>query len=125
MDSKTDPFQSEDLVRLQLFLSLIPVFGLIPALWSLSRRDSPRQVRQVSRLAVTLGLLWGLGVLMLQAGVGDPAMGLASSVGMVLQVGNTLWSSGYFVMLLWLMTRVWQRKAVQVPGLSRVAQYLP
>ena len=110
-------------IRLQGFTCLIPVFGLFPAAWVLSRRSSDRQLRQLSRLSMTLGLMWGLGFLLMNTGVGMTDAGSASSMAMLF--GNTVWSSSYFMTLLWLMTRHWRGQPVSVPGVSQVAKYLP
>jgi hypothetical protein len=102
---------------------LIPVFGLLPAGWILSRRNSDRQLRQMSRLSLTLGMMWGLGFVLMNTGVGLSDAGSTSSLAMLL--GNTVWSSSYFVTLLWLMTRHWRGQSVSLPGISQVAKYLP
>ncbi len=99
------------------------MFGLLPASWILSRRNSDRQLRQMSRLSLTLGMMWGMGFVLMNTGVGLSDTGSTSSLAMLL--GNTVWSSSYFVTLLWLMTRHWRGQSVALPGISQVAKYLP
>ncbi len=125
LGTSSDPFENETLNRLQMLTCLIPVFGMFPSAWILSRRKSDRQLRGTSRLSLTLGMLWGIGFLLMNAGVGFSETGAASSAGMAFMVTNTLWSSSYFVTLLWLMMRMWQRQPLQVAGLSRISKFLP
>jgi hypothetical protein len=45
--------------------------------------------------------------------------------GLSLLLFNSLFTSSYFVTMLWLMVRVWQRKSYEIPGVSRLAKLLP
>ncbi|MEM9137240.1 MAG: hypothetical protein AAGB01_07820 [Cyanobacteria bacterium P01_F01_bin.42] len=121
--SHSDPFKDSYWTRLQSFVCLIPIFGLFPAGWILSRRKSDRELRRIGRLSVALGMLWGLGFFLLNTGAGLSDARVGSEVAMLL--GNTVWSSGYFLTLLWLMTRYWRGQSLTVPGVSKVAKYLP
>ena len=121
----TDPFKDDRWIRLQGFLCLIPIFGLVPSGWFLSRKDSDRRLRHMSRLSVTLGLLWGLGFFLMNTGAGVTQVESFSPSTVSMLFGNTLWSSSYFMTLLWLMMRHWRGQAIQVPGVSKLAKYLP
>lgn len=77
----------------------------------------------MSRLSLTLGVLWGLGFLLMNTGAG--LTDSESGAGLAMLLGNTVWSSGYFVTLLWLMARYWRKQPLNVPGVSTVAKYLP
>lgn len=77
----------------------------------------------MSRLSVTLGVLWGLGFFLMNTGAG--LTDSESGSGLALLFGNTVWSSGYFVTLLWLMSQHWRQQPLKVPGISKVAKYLP
>lgn len=119
-DPPGDPFENDDLKRLQLFVYLIPVVGFFPALWTLYRRQGSREQRNASRLAVTLATGWMLGYVLLQAGAeafDAPALSLL--------ILASLLTSGYFLVNLWLMLRLWQRKALRLPGISRLGDRLP
>jgi hypothetical protein len=110
--------------RLRLFIYLIPVFGMAPATWTLLQRTSNRHYRSMSRLSVTLGLAW-LGGYLLMQGVHPLAIASEAPGQISLLIFNSFWTSGYFLMTLWLMTRVWQRQPINVPGISRIAKHLP
>jgi hypothetical protein len=119
-----EAFENRDLQRLFLLLHLVPVFGLVPSVWSLTHRQSDRQQRATSRLAITLAVIWALGYAGLNAG----AMGGGAELnplGSSLLMFNTLLTSGYFVTSVWLMLRVWQKQAPRLPGISTIAKHLP
>lgn len=100
-----DPFENADINRLQLYLYLTPVIGFFPALWTLYRRTgSPRQ-KAVSRLAVSLAFCWLLGYILLGASADG-----SESLQLPLLVMNSLLTSGYFVISVWLMIRLSQRQ---------------
>jgi hypothetical protein len=112
-----DPLENSDLNRLQLFVYLVPVFGLFPALWTLYRRQGSREQQAVSRLSVTLAFGWLLGYILLSAG------GQASEFWTLrLLFMNTMLTSGYFIVSVGLMVRLWQRKSPRLPGISRIAE---
>jgi hypothetical protein len=112
-----DPLENSDLNRLQLFVYLVPVLGLFPALWTLYRRQGSREQQAVSRLSVTLAFGWLLGYILLSAG------GQASEFWTLrLLFMNTMLTSGYFIVSVGLMVRLWQRKSPRLPGISRIAE---
>jgi hypothetical protein len=117
-------FETPDLNRLLLLLHLIPVFGLVPSVWTLTRQTHNRQQRSTSRLAITLAAIWALGYATLNFGAGGGDTEL-NSLGSSLMLFNTLLTSGYFVGSVVLMLRVWQKQPLQVPGLSNIAKHLP
>ncbi|PZD74376.1 hypothetical protein C1752_01377 [Acaryochloris thomasi RCC1774] len=125
MEDPREAFDNSTLKRTLLFVYLIPVFGVVPAAWSLTRRQSDRKSRSVSRLAIALGLLWGLGILTLNTGFVFASESGASGTGLSLLVINSVFTSSYFMTMLWLMVRVWQRKPPEIPGVSRLAKFLP
>lgn len=114
-----DPLENQDLQRLQLFIYLVPVFGFFPALWTLYRRQGTREQQAVSRLSVTLAFGWLLGFVLLSAGAGTQPSEFWT---LRLLFTNTLLTSGYFLVSLGLMVRVWQRKQPRLPGISRMAE---
>lgn len=117
---RADPFENQELKHLQLFVYLIPVIGFVPAIWTLYRRQGSRDQRTVSRLAVVLALGWLSGYLVLGTGTQ-----LNDSLSLPLLVLSSLLTSGYFVTNLWLMVRLWQRKSLWLPGVSRLGDRLP
>ncbi|NJM74603.1 MAG: hypothetical protein HC852_01170 [Acaryochloridaceae cyanobacterium RU_4_10] len=117
MDDVQDVLTSPALNRLILFAYLVPVFGMIPAAWTLTRGKSDRRHRSMSRLALTLGLVWGLGCLVFNtSGVSVGENGASAQMSMLLF--NSVFTSGYFVTSLWLMVRLWKRQTLALPGLS-------
>ncbi|WP_370583863.1 hypothetical protein [Oxynema sp. CENA135] len=98
------------------FFYLIPVFGTIPALWTLYRRGGTAEQRRISRLAVTLALLWLGGYILLETGANH-----AESLHLPLLLTSSLLSSGYFVVNIWLMVRLWRRRRIDLPGIGRIA----
>jgi hypothetical protein len=113
-----DPLDNPELQRLQLFIYLIPVLGFFPALWTLYRRQGTREQQSVSRLSVTLAVGWLLGyILFLSAGTQTSEFWAIR-----LMFLNSLFTSGYFLVSLGLMVRLWQRKLPRLPGISRVAE---
>ncbi len=122
-DPPRKSFDNPTLQRTLLFVYLIPVFGVVPAALQLTRRQGCRKGRAVSRLAIALGLLWGLGILTLNTGFVFASE--SGSSGLSLLVLNSVFTSSYFVTMLWLMVRVWQRKSPEIPGISRLAKLLP
>jgi hypothetical protein len=115
--NELDPLENRDLKRLQLFVYLIPVIGFFPSLWTLYRRQGTREQQAVSRLSVTLAFSWLLGYILLSTG------GQISEFWTLrLLIMNTMLTSGYFVVSVGLMVRLWQRKQPRLPGISRVAE---
>jgi hypothetical protein len=112
MDDVQDVITSPALNRLVLFAYLVPVFGMVPAAWTLTRPRSDRRHRAMSRLALTLGIAWGLG-----------ENGVSTQMSMLLL--NSVFTSGYFVTSLWLMVRLWKRQTLALPGLNSIAKHLP
>lgn len=111
-----DPFENQYIDRLQLFFYLVPVLGFFPALWTLYRRQGNREQQAVSRLAVTLTLTWLSGYVLLGAGAQA-----SEFLTMRLLFLDSLLTSGYFLVSLWLMVLLLQGKSLRLPGFSRLA----
>ena len=113
-----EPTENYDLNHLQLFFYLIPVLGFFPSLWTLYQGDKAEQLK-VSRLSVTLASSWLIGYLLL-------GMGAETSeyLSLRLLILNTFLTSGYFLVSMMLMIRLYQRKPLRVPGFSLLATQL-
>lgn len=111
-----DPFENPDIKRLELFIYLTPVLGFFPSLWTLYRRQGTVGQKAVSRLSVTLALGWVLGYILMGAGAE-----VSESWRLPLLLINSLFTSGYFVVSLWLMYRLAQRQPLGLPVISRIA----
>jgi hypothetical protein len=115
-----DRFRTQDLNHLRMFIYLVPVVGFFPAVWTLYRRRGSREQRAASRLAVTLALGWLFGYLLLGAGSQT-----SDTLALPLLITSSLLTSGYFLVNIWLMVRLWQRQSLRLPGLSRLGDRLP
>lgn len=115
-----DRLKEENLKRLQMFIYLVPVVGFFPALWTLYRSKGDRELLNASRLTVTLAGGWLLGYLLL--GAGATAF---DGISLQLLIMASLLTSGYFVVNIVLMVRLWQHKALRLPGLSQWGDRLP
>ncbi len=108
------------LPRLRLLFYLLPVVGLAPAVWNLLTNASrSRRERDVSRSVITVTGLWLiiyvlLGSLAQQESLGLPALAV-----------NSMITSGYFILQLWLMVRLWRGQSLKLPGLAQLARRLP
>ena len=111
-----DPFENPDLKRLELFLYLTPVLGFFPSLWTLYRRQGTPGQKAVSRLSVTLALGWILGYILLGAGADT-----SESWRLPLLLINSLFTSSYFVVSVWLMFRLSERQPLRLPVISSIA----
>lgn len=110
-----DSLESDELRHLQSFLYLLPVFGFFPALWTLYRNRGGRQERALSRMVIKLALGWLVTYLLLGAGaVSSESLQIPSLI------TASLLTSGYFLVNLWMMVRLWQRKSIALPLLGRV-----
>lgn len=101
-----DPFGDRKLSRLQLMLYLIPFLGVIPSTWTLYRGIGNGEQRQISRLSVNLTLGWLLFYAFLWTGAtfSDQALSFR------FLYGNSLLTSGYILLSLGMIWRVWQSK---------------
>jgi hypothetical protein len=113
---ESEQLDNQDLIRLQLFIYLVPIFGFFPALWTLYRRQGTKEQQKISRLSVTLALSWLGSYFLLSAGAESQFWTLR------LLMTNTLLTSGYFLVSLGLMVRLWQRKSARLPGISQIAE---
>lgn len=117
MKEEHDSLENSDLIRLQLFIYLVPVLGFFPSLWTLYRRQGTKEQLAVSRLSVTLALGWLLGYILLLSGAQ-----VSEFWTLRLLFINSLLTSGYFLLSVGLMVRVWQRKLPRLPWISQIAE---
>ena len=100
----------------------MPVVGFLPALWTLYRQQGSPEVRNASRLAVTLTTGWLLGYLLLGTGAELSAGSTISSLSTLILA--SLLTSGYFLTNLWLMLRLWRHQPLRLPGISPLSDRL-
>ncbi len=115
---------SNALLRLRLYLNLVPVFGVPASLWTLygTNRQPEPTLKQVSRLAVVLGMGWLLATVLLSAGAHSE---FSQAATLRLWLVNGFVGTGYFVANLWLMLRVSRGKTIKLPGLTTLSRRLP
>ncbi|GAB4527140.1 MAG: hypothetical protein Tsb0014_07720 [Pleurocapsa sp.] len=101
MDSKYSVREISD-QHLKLWIYLLPIVGVIPAVWTLYRQQGDRQQQNTSRLAINLLLVWLASYVLLSLG----AEGATDSLAFRLLYVNTLLTSGYFITCTVLMLRL-------------------
>ncbi len=117
---KASPASGETLERLKLTLYLVPIFGVVPAAYSLWHKQGSRQELAVSRLVVTLAVTWVVAYGLLSTG-----SHLSPGLSLRLLITNTLVTTGYTLTNLVLMVRLLQGKSVSLPGFSQLSKRLP
>lgn len=110
-----DPFKEQKLNKFQLTIYLLPIVGWVPALWSLYIKQGNREEKAISRLSVSLTLIWLLAYSLLSVGSAQTSEFLA----LRLLYFNGLLTSGYLLTSLGLIIRLWQGKSVRLPGIKR------
>jgi len=118
--TQPDPFNEKKLKQTQLYIYLLPVFGLIPSLWTLSQGQGDAQQKSISRLSVTLTVGWLLIYTLLWASANDTSELLSFRLAYI----NALVSSGYFLACFALMFRLWLRKKPGLSGLNKTTNIL-
>ena len=101
-----DTFKEQKLKQLQLFVYVIPVLGFFPALWTLYSRQGNDRQQRVSRLSVSFTLSWLLAYILLWTG----AVQTSDLLSLRLLFINSLVTSGYFLVCIVMMIRLWQGK---------------
>lgn len=122
---KTSPPGPPDyLLRLRLYLNLIPVLGVPASLWTLYADPNPTdpRLRQVSRSAVVLGMGWLLATVLLSAGAHSEFSQLAT---LRFWIASSFVGTGYFTTNLWLMLRVARNRSIRLPGVTSLSRRLP
>lgn len=114
-----DRLEPDAVRHLRLFFYLLPVFGFFPAVWTLYRRSGSRQERSLSRFVVKFALGWVL----LYGLMGASAL-TSESTQLPLLLAASFMTSGYFVLNIILMVRLWQRKAIALPLIGKVGKLL-
>ncbi len=109
--------QESEIRNLKLLLYFMPVFGIIPSLWSLSRTDSTKEERNISRVTVKLALTWFASYLLFDVGAGN-----STAFHIPLLLMSSLFTSSYFVLNLTLVILLWQRKSIQLPFFGRISR---
>lgn len=117
---------------LKLWIYLLPIVGVIPAMWTLSRTKSInsstdnlenlqyqdntllRQQQKVSRLAVNLILIWLSSYALFSLG----AANVSGMMSLRLLYGNAIMTTGYFVTCTWLISQLGKKKLFSTDDLN-------
>jgi hypothetical protein len=110
------PPKDTDISKTQLTLYLIPIVGFFPSLWTLYQHQGSREQLAVSRLSITLALIWMLGYILLTTGAATDFLTLR------LLILNSFLTSGYFLVSVWLIFRIIQGKSSRLSGFSNLAE---
>jgi hypothetical protein len=103
--------------KTQLLLYLIPIIGFFPSLWTLYRGQGSREQLAISRLSITLAVTWLLGYLLLATGAAT-----SDFFSLRLFILNSFFTSGYFLVSVWLILRLMQGKSGRLPGFTNLAE---
>ena len=133
-----DPF----LQRMRIYLHLVPIFGVIPSLWTLytnARASKPHihkqcgearadgedinitQLKSVSKLSVLMGLSAMCAIALFGAAANAQPSQIAT---LRLLIGSSFIGSGYFLLSLALMFRAAKGQSVRLPGLTPLSRRL-
>lgn len=117
---KADSDAELKLETLKLLIYLVPIFGVVPSLWSLYLRPGSRREQQVSRTAVVLLLGWAIAYGLTGAGAQ-----LSDAASARLLITGLFATTGYFLTSFWLMVRLLQGKTPRLPGVKGISDRLP
>ena len=115
----SESFDRKEIKNLMLLFYLMPVFGAGLALWTLNKPNASSSERALSRLTLKLMLTWFAGTVMLDVGVENIEV-----LKLPLLIVSSLFTSGYFVLNLGLMLRLWQGRSIDLPFFGRVSRRL-
>ncbi len=99
--------------KAQMYLCLVPAFGVIPAILNLATNRGNRELKNVSKVSIVLAILW----LISYGAVGTMGQDNASNQ-MSLELFKATFNSGYFALSIWLMFRLYKGKSISLPKLS-------
>ncbi len=100
-----------------LIFYLVPIIGVFPSLWTLYRRDGTREQIAISRLSTTLTLTWILSYLLLATGAET-----SHFAQLRLMILNSFFTSGYFLVSIWLIFRTIKGKTQRLPGITPLSR---
>ena len=118
---------------MRTYLHLVPVFGIVPSLWTLygqapaaseeiDRTSEEAQVQEASRLSVLIGLGCISAIALFGAGAATQPSQIAS---LRFLLASSFVGSGYFILSLILMFRVAKGQSIRIPGVSQLSRRLP
>ena len=109
--SKLYEVETKKSQKRQLLIYLLPIVGVLPALWTLYRGKASSEQKKASRLSIVLLLLWLLPYISLFLGANQ----MGELTAFRLLYTNALLTTGYFLICLGLMFRLQQGKSLYLP----------
>ncbi len=106
MFSNNDPLKEEKIKLFQLLIYFVPVIGFLPALWKSYTNKGTTEEKKVSRVSANLGIIWLFTYILLWTG----SVSTSEFVSFRLMYLNGLVTSGYFLICIFFMIRLWQGK---------------
>ncbi|KPQ37082.1 MAG: hypothetical protein HLUCCA11_03945 [Phormidesmis priestleyi Ana] len=120
---------ASSLQRMRIYLHLIPIFGIVPSIWTLygQRADQIEEVEEArlksaSRLSVLLGLSCICAIALLGASSSTQTSEVTS---LRFLISASFVGSGYFLLNVGLMFRVAKGQSIRLPGVSQFSRRLP
>ena len=110
--------ETKKLQKRQLLIYLLPIIGVIPALWTLYQTNADSEQKKASRLSIMLLLLWSIPYLSLFMGAGQTS----EIVAFRLLYTNALLTTAYFLICFGLMFRLQQGKSPYLPLISSLIE---
>lgn len=96
-----------------MYLCLVPVFGIIPAILNLRSDRASKELKDTSQVAVLMFITW----LISYAAFGSTTQS-SEGVQVSLELLKVTLSSTYFVAAIWLMYRLYKGKPLSLPHRS-------
>jgi hypothetical protein len=115
-----DPFREQKLKKMRLSFYLLPIVGTLLSLYMLAGDRGDLEQREISRLSISVTLIWSIVYGLLWIGAGQSS----EIVSFRLLYANAIATSGYFCFCCLLTVRLWQGKTMRFPGISKVADEL-
>ncbi len=109
--------ETKKLQKRQLWYYLIPVFGIVPSLWTIYLGKGSKEQQQTSRLSIVLLLAWLTPYISLFLGAGQTSDTMAFR----LLYTNALLTTGYFLVCFWLLFRLQQGKSPYLPLINSLS----
>jgi hypothetical protein len=108
-----DPFREQKLKKMRLSLYLLPIVGALLSLYMLTGDRGDAEQREISRLSISVTLIWSIVYGLLWIGAGQSS----EIVSFRLLYANAIATSGYFFFCCLLTVRLWQGKSLRFPGI--------
>jgi hypothetical protein len=121
MNHNSSHLQDDPIRKLQLSLYLLPIVGIIPALFTLNSKYSCQKQKKVSTLSLKLFFFWLLSYICLWLG----AIASSEVVFIRLLYLNGILTTGYFLTCLVFALLIWRGKMPRLPFKLKISLEKP